>query len=212
MHVVWDWNGTLLDDLTLVIDSVNHAVKRFDAGPFDVEDYRSHYTRPVKLFYEKLLERPLAEADWHRLDDDFHDAYRQGLPDALLAEDAHEALQEVAEADHTGQSLLSMFWHDELVPAVRRRGIDSYFSRIDGLRGERGPSKTQYLLEHLSVQDVSPFSTVLIGDALDDAAAAHEVGAQAILYHGGSHFRAELEEVGVPVVDSLIEAVSLAVG
>lgn len=51
---------------------------------------------------------------------------------------------------------------------------------------------------------------MLIGDAADDARAALEVGAQAVLYSGGSHTRANLEPVGVPVVDSLAEAVALA--
>jgi phosphoglycolate phosphatase-like HAD superfamily hydrolase len=57
---------------------------------------------------------------------------------------------------------------------------------------------------------VSPDCTVVIGDAVDDAVAAAHVGARAVLYTGGSHSRSSLEEAGVPVVDSLGEAVALA--
>ena len=50
----------------------------------------------------------------------------------------------------------------------------------------------------------------MIGDALDDAVAAAHVGARAVLYTGGSHSRASLESAGVPVVDTLAEAVAHA--
>lgn len=64
------------------------------------------------------------------------------------------------------------------------------------------------MVRHLGVlAGVEPARVVVIGDAADDAIAARHVGAQAVLYTGGSHGRASLEEVGVPVVDSLAEAV-----
>lgn len=67
------------------------------------------------------------------------------------------------------------------------------------------------MVRHLaSLAGVDPSRTVVIGDAADDAVAARHVGAGAVLYTGGSHGRASLEEVGVPVVDSLAEAVAEA--
>ena len=51
---------------------------------------------------------------------------------------------------------------------------------------------------------------MVIGDAVDDALAAAHVGARAVLYTGGSHSRASLEKAGVPVVDTLAEAVEAA--
>jgi phosphoglycolate phosphatase-like HAD superfamily hydrolase len=59
---------------------------------------------------------------------------------------------------------------------------------------------------------ISAERTVVIGDAADDAVAAAHAGARAVLYTGGSHSRASLEAVGVPVVDSLAEAVDTARG
>lgn len=56
---------------------------------------------------------------------------------------------------------------------------------------------------------MSPDHTVVIGDAVDDAVAAAHVGARGAL-HRGSHSRSSLEAAGVPVVDSLDEAVALA--
>lgn len=67
------------------------------------------------------------------------------------------------------------------------------------------------MVRHIgSLAGVDPERTVVIGDAADDAVAALHVGARAVLYTGGSHSRASLEGVGVPVVDSLEEAVEEA--
>lgn len=67
------------------------------------------------------------------------------------------------------------------------------------------------MVRHLeALTGVQAARTVVIGDAADDAVAALHVGARAVLYTGGSHSRASLEVVGVPVVDTLGEAVEVA--
>ena len=104
-----------------------------------------------------------------------------------------------------------MYVHDELVPLVRGFGIETHFLRVDGRTGPSGGSNAEHMVRHLgSLADVDPARTVVIGDAADDAVAARHAGAQAVLYTGGSHSRASLEEVGVPVVDTLADAVAEA--
>lgn len=68
------------------------------------------------------------------------------------------------------------------------------------------------MVRHLDAlrDTVDPRRTVVIGDAADDAVAARHAGAHAVLWTGGSHGRAGLEAAGVPVVDSLSEAVAQA--
>jgi len=212
VHFVWDWNGTLFDDLEVVVASVNRGLAGFGAGPIDLDGYRSHYTRPVRLFYDRLLGRDVSEEEWHQIDIVFHDAYRDALEQAMLTGDAASALAIVAAGDHT-QSLLSMFPHADLVPLVERLGITRYFDRIDGLtEGSRGDRKAFYLEQHLRrlIAGDDPTAVVVIGDTPDDAMAAAQVGARAILYDGGSHHRSDLEAIGVPVVATLVAAVELA--
>ncbi|MFQ5967742.1 MAG: HAD family hydrolase [Acidimicrobiia bacterium] len=208
-HIVWDWNGTLFDDLEIVVDSVNTALVLVGAPPITVDRYQSHYTRPVSLFYEELLERPVSQEEWHRLDVAFHDHYAAVLDQATLAPNATEAL-ELVDRSGASQSLLSMFLHDELVELVERLGIRRYMNRVDGLRGIRGDRKHLHLEEHLGALATKPSEVVVIGDALDDAAAARAVGAAAVLYDSGSHLRERLEETGVPIADTLVDSVNLA--
>ena len=209
VHVVWDWNGTLFDDLHVVVEAVNVGLASIGAGPIDLDGYRTHYTRPVRLFYVRLLGREVGDDEWHDLDRRFHDGYRELLDRARLTVDAREALELVAGRGDT-QSLLSMFPHDELVPLVERLDIARFFDRVDGLRGTPGDRKAAYLEEHLRamIGGEDPSRVLVVGDTPDDAVAAAHVGARCVLYDGGSHHRPELEATGVPVVDSLVAAVS----
>ncbi|HEY7563336.1 MAG TPA: HAD family hydrolase [Acidimicrobiia bacterium] len=212
MHIVWDWNGTLLDDLDVVIQAVNRGLARFGVAPIDLDGYRSHYTRPVKTFYDRLLGREVTEVEWHEIDRVFHEAYRASISGASLNSDAAEALERVADGGHT-QSLLSMFPHNDLLVLVDKLGITRYFERIDGmLEGSPGDLKAAYLERHLRllIAGEDPHTVVVIGDTPDDVAAAIAVGARPILFSGGSHHRADLEAVAVPLVDSLVDAVDLA--
>lgn len=105
-----------------------------------------------------------------------------------------------------------MYEHHKLLPVVDGFGLTGHFLRVDGRSGPAGGQKAEHLARHLAAlgEQVDPARTVLIGDAADDALAALSAGAHAVLYTGGSHTRAKLEPVGVPVVDSLAEAVELA--
>jgi phosphoglycolate phosphatase-like HAD superfamily hydrolase len=112
-----------------------------------------------------------------------------------------------------GQSLLSMWFHDELVPLVTRFGLVERFRRVDGLRAETGGGfKAQHLKAHLAELGLDGADVVLIGDSLDDADAAAAVGARAVLYTGGFTDADKLRAYGVPVADSLLDAVELAAG
>jgi phosphoglycolate phosphatase-like HAD superfamily hydrolase len=212
VHIVWDWNGTLFDDLDLVVQSVNHGLAGFGAAPIDLDGYRSHYTRPVKLFYDRVIGRVISAEEWIAVDRVFHDAYRAALDQARLTADAADALTTVASGGHT-QSLLSMFPHLDLIPLVERLGISQFFDRIDGLPDSgTGDLKAAYLERHLRnlIMGEDPASVVVIGDTPDDAIAASHVGARPILYDGGSHHRRDLEATGALVASTLVGAVSLA--
>jgi len=213
-HIVWDWNGTLFDDLHIVVDAVNTSLAHFGEGPIDADAYRAHYRRPVPLFYESLLGRAIGEAMWRTIDEEFHRAYHASLDRAGLAPDAIPAVDAVLRAGGS-QSVLSMWWHDQLVPAVQAFGLDEWMIAVEGHSGAPGETKAQHLACHVEQlrlihPGLSDARVVAIGDITDDAAAAMAVGMDCVLYDSGSQPRSVLEGENVPVADSLLEAVWLA--
>ncbi|QKV69308.1 HAD family hydrolase [Streptomyces harbinensis] len=210
-HIVWDWNGTLLHDTDVVVESVNACLAVFEAGPITVERYRDEYCVPIPRFYQRLLGRELSGPEWERLDGAFQRHYAQHAGRAALTEGATDLLLSWQRAGHT-QSLCSLALHDQLTPLVTRLGIAGHFTRVDGSTGEGNRTgKAEQMARHLAaLGSVPPERTVVIGDATDDALAARHIGAHAVLYTGGSHSRRSLQRAGAPVVDSLADAVALA--
>lgn len=213
-HIIWDWNGTLYDDADIVVAAVNDVLAHHGKPPVDADYYRTHYRRPVQEFYEQLLGTALTADDWQVIDDVFHTGYTGRLAGVVLTEDAEPALRRAAEQGCT-QSVLSMWRHDDLVRVAAELEVDRYFVHLDGLQGHAGGSKAAKLPDHLHVLaetvGVEPDSIVVVGDALDDAAAAASVGVRCVLYDSGSsHHRHALEAVGVPVADSLLHALDIA--
>ncbi|SCL13906.1 Phosphoglycolate phosphatase, HAD superfamily [Micromonospora rhizosphaerae] len=206
-HLVWDWNGTLLDDLDLVVQATNVAFASAGGPAVTVDEHRARFRRPIAEYYAEMLGRAVDDEAFGRLDQIFHDAYRAGLTTCELAADATAAIA----AWPGSQSLLSMWFHDELVPTVHTYGLTPHFTRVDGLRDAVGGGvKAGWLAKHLAELGLDGSQVVLIGDSLDDADAAESVGARCVLYTGGLSDPARLRASAHPTADTLTAAVTLA--
>jgi phosphoglycolate phosphatase-like HAD superfamily hydrolase len=206
-HLVWDWNGTLLDDLALVVTATNASLAAVGGPSVTADEHRRHFRRPISSYYAHVLRRPVTEDEFAGLDRTFHDAYRAGLPGCGLTRNALDAIA----AWRGTQSLLSMWFHHELVPTVARHGLMRHLDRVDGLHGRvGGGSKAPHLAAHLAAFGARARDCVLIGDSLDDADAAASVGARIILYSGGFTDEVRLRATGFPVASTLTEAVEYA--
>lgn len=209
-HLVWDWNGTLFHDIHAVIEATNASFTELGLPPITLERYRELYCVPVPLFYERLMGRLPTPEEWAVMDEAFHRHYWVRAEAAALAEGAAELLAQRRASGQT-QSLCSLAPHEQLLPMVASHGIADHFVRIDGRIGPSDGGKAMHMVRHLgALQGIDPSRTVVIGDAVDDATAARHAGVRAVLYTGGSHSRASLQAAGVPVVDSLAEAVAAA--
>jgi phosphoglycolate phosphatase-like HAD superfamily hydrolase len=207
VHLVWDWNGTLLDDLSLVVTATNASLALLGGPAVTEEEHRRDFRRPISEYYASVLGRPVDEVQFAALDAAFHRAYSDGLTTCALSPGAIEVLAQWAGT----QSLLSMWFHEELVPTVHRYGIAGYFARVDGLRASVGGGpKAPHLAAHLASLGLAGSDCVLIGDSVDDADAAVSLGARVVLYTGGFTDPDRLLATGHPVARTLAEAIQIA--
>lgn len=208
-HIVWDWNGTLLNDNAAVLVAVNDVCAGFGRQALTLDEWRGFYTRPMLKAYERALARSLNAEEWAEIDRLYHQRYDEQFSTCVLAEGVPDLLK-VWHASGRTQSLLSMWFHAQLVPAIADFGLTDLFQRVDGLRAEvGGDSKAEHLAHHVEAQGLNPASVVLVGDVVDDALAAAEVGTACILVTTGVMTRQALESTGVPVVDSIAAALDL---
>ncbi len=214
-HLVWDWNGTLLHDTDVVIEATNASFAEIGIPPITLERYRELFCVPIPIFYERLIGRLPTDAEWVVMDETFHRHYFARAETAVLAEGAAALLASWQAAGQT-QSVCSLAEHDRLGPWLSRLGIDRHFVRVDGssgtgsTRGKAAQMACHLEALHRMLDGLDADRAVVIGDATDDAYAATQAGARAVLYTGGSHSRRSLLSAGVPVVDTLAEAVAVA--
>ncbi|MEV0535840.1 HAD family hydrolase [Kitasatospora sp. NPDC050463] len=208
MHVVWDWNGTVKDDLDDHVNALNATLPALGGDLVDRETYRAKHTVPIPNFYARLLGREITEQEWLDSDGAFLEHLR-AQPVRVRA-GAVELMTALHEAGHT-QSLLSLCPHDALLAEVGEAGIGHFFDRVDGRTGASGGTKAAPLAAHLDALGLAGqgHRVLLVGDALDDADAAHANGAHVVLHTGGLHHPAKLAAAGHHVADTLADAVAL---
>ncbi|MGW0882530.1 HAD family hydrolase [Streptomyces sp. NPDC002671] len=211
IHLIWDWNGTLLQDQQARLEACNESLAAAGLPAIDMDTYRRTYRVPVPDFYAILMGRRLTAVEWQLLDGVYQESYARHLPHyRRLMPGARRALLNWQTAGGT-QSLLSLHTHDLLLAEITALGVGSFFRSAEGRLGPTGGTKACAMRRHLQRLGVEPANVIAIGDTLDDAQAAQSCGlAGVILFTGGSQHSENLKAAGVPLAGTLPEAVSMA--
>ena len=198
-HIVWDWNGTLLDDTEACRSAINLLLRERGLPPVSLAAYRRDFGFPVREFYRRIGIVPDDE-DWDALARRFHDLY---LPQPVrVVPAAHRVVAGLARAN-IPQSVLSACEQGLLDAQIALHGFGGYFGWVQGSDNLDGGSKLsagQVLLERLGM---APDGVLLVGDTLHDAEVACRLGCACLLVADGHQSRERLETAGCPVVDDL---------
>ena len=204
-YIIWDWNGTLLDDTAAALDTLNLMLSRRGNPPIDMSFYRDHFSFPVKPFY-RSIGVCLENEDWDQLAKEYHDIYAQ-MPKRLNPL-AIETLERAA-AEASGQSILSALREDLLNEITAELGVARFMDAIAGVDNLDGASKIERGKELMSRLGGKDRSFVLIGDSLHDKEVADELGIASVLCAQGSHAFWRLSRVA-PTGKDLREALDIA--
>ena len=209
-HIVWDWNGTLFDDFELTARIAGRTMESLGVPGVTGEDIRREFRRPFSEFYASLLGRPVSGAEFEFIRERYESEYASEVFGLRLQADAGAAMDLVAA--QASQSLLSMAPDTQLQRLIDHHGIRERFVLVEGSpRTDSDGNKAGRLERHLDAIAEDGAASVVIGDTVDDHEAAVHTGARSVLVTTGSTSRALLEATGAPVVDTLLEAATLAI-
>jgi phosphoglycolate phosphatase len=208
-HVLWDWNGTLLDDTRAALETLNAMLGRRGAAEIGMDFYRDRFAFPVRPFYEDIGVK-LENEDWDALAVEYHDIY--ATQSKHLNPETVAALSAVREAG-AKQSIISALRQDLLENAVKvEYGLGGFFENVYGVDNLDGASKIDRAKELVGkIRSEGDDDLVLVGDALHDKEVADAIGVRCILCSQGSHAHHRLERVA-PTAATLTEAVAMALG
>lgn len=205
--VIWDWNGTLADDVYPSLQAVNDILSKRSLPPIGMTEYFDYMDSPISRFYEHILD--LSTVSMEELTREFQEGYakyfdrlHEGVPQLL------EALQ----ARGIPQVILTSGNQDIIEGDTQRFGVRQYFDRILGADDLLATGKVQRGIDWIRSQTIPPEQMVLVGDTLHDLDAARAMGVGCILCAIGHQSEADLRASGAPVVTSFRELWPLLLG
>ncbi|MFA3919116.1 HAD family hydrolase [Ruegeria hyattellae] len=208
-HIVWDWNGTLLDDFRITAEIARRAVSLAGGPDLDNTSIRSAYTRPASDYLSALTGRTVTESELKGFNALYDQLYVPVMYRQTLANDAIEAI-DLAMLHGCGQSILSMAPHGRLIKLLQHFGIHDRFKLVEG-RTPGAPSyKTERISSHLNRMGLTPKEVCLIGDTIEDYETARLIGCQVVLVTTGMQSEDRLRSTGALTRGSLFEAVVAA--
>lgn len=202
-HVIWDWNGTLMDDAWLCVQIMNAMLEKRAMRQVDIDTYRQHFGFPVKAYYEWLGFNNAADT-FEAISHEYIEAYDARRLECTLHEEARDLLH-AFEANGTEQVIVSAYRQQTLEQIVAHYGIAPYFKKLIGLDNIFAAGKVANARAHRDRLPYADAELLLIGDTLHDFEVARAIGADCILLSHGHHNRQRLEATGTPVYDSLAQ-------
>jgi len=205
-HVIWDWNGTLLDDLDICLEGVNRLLERRKLPLLDRVRYMEIFTFPIRHYYEAAgfdfesepFEVPAEE---------FIVEYKKILNRTRLFPDVAGAL-EMLHSKGIKQFVLSAMEEQALRGLVKQHGIDHYFEEICGISDNFAVSKAGRGKQMIRQHGMQEADTLLVGDTLHDAEVADALGMNVLLIGRGHQHPDRLIASGQPILYDLVELLS----
>ncbi len=202
--VLWDWNGTLLDDLEMNLEIMKELM--VENGLEDVpskEFYLEHFGFPIGDFYE-LLGFDFSKVDYLKLADDYVEKYEERFKTTPLFKNAEKTLKTLFE-NGVHQAVISATGHERLVSQVGHFEISKVFDAVLGTENDLGKGKTAVAEEWLKKSRADPKRVVFIGDTLHDLETAKAIGCNCIFVANGHNSKERLLKTGCPVLGDISE-------
>ena len=206
-HIIWDWNGTLKDDLQLCVDIISEILQKRQKAPLSVARYREIFGFPVRDYYAKAG-LDFSVEPYENLATEFIVEYNARSEECPLQPHATEIIQKCAALGYK-QSVLSAREQEPLDEILRFYSLNKYFEHVVGLSDHYANGKVENGKKLVKELNAPAEKIVLIGDTLHDYEVAQAIGVDCILYTGGHQSKARLQACGVPVIDDLNDLIPL---
>lgn len=186
-HIIWDWNGTLLDDVDLMVEVIGELLEEHELPRINRQQYCELFGFPIKNYY-RALGFDFDKVPFEKLSEKFMAAYRRGLPSTQLHGGVKELLSSLRQS-RISLSVLSAAEEVYLKQQLSHFGIEQYFGHIYGLSDHHAAGKIERGKDLMLEAKLPANSTVLIGDTDHDLEVGKALGVEVLLVaHGHQSF------------------------
>jgi phosphoglycolate phosphatase len=166
-NMIFDWSGTLVDDLPPVLDATNRIFAHHGRAEMDREEFRRTFRLPFAEFYAEVLPG-VAMADLDKL---YFEFFVESERRVTVLPGAIEFL-DYCQAENKRVFLLSSIHQDHYSAQSEALGLARYFERAYA----QVLDKKEKIHEILDTHRLDPAETMFVGDMVHDIETARHGG------------------------------------
>lgn len=201
-RIVWDWNGTLFNDVDLCFDCINRLLVNHRLSPLkDLDAYRNVFQFPIETYYKKVG-FDFEQTSFDILAHEYMEDYQEKSYSCNLQGDAMVTLEDI-KSKEVPQVILSASKIEYLNKQIQEFELTPYIDSVFGIQDIYAKSKLD-----IAKKVKSQYNEELwfIGDSVHDYQVAQGVDSNCVLVTTGHQSREILESTNAPVFSSLKEA------
>ena len=207
--IIFDWNGTLIDDVWLNLNAINGVLEKRKINPITIEYYRENFLFPVSKFYKELgLD---VSNEWEEITKEFGGLYISNIDRVKLFPDVVPSLEKLKKSG-IELGIFSAMEHEMLNKHVEMLRIPQYFRFIEGIENYYAEGKTHLCKKILEKSGYSERDILFVGDTCHDYETAKALCCDVALVSRGHNTAEILRNTGAPVFESIEELVKIIRG
>ena len=202
-HIIWDWNGTLINDRWLCVQGLNHSLDIRGLPKITEKVYRDKFMFPVKDFYKKVG-FDFSKEPFELVGDEFVSFYKKLFKNTELHLMASHVVRKIKDAG-ISQYILSAGKQDHLIEWVKSYKLFDYFEHVKGIDDHYAEGKIEMgkrLKKEITALDRE---VIMIGDTIHDSEVADAMEIDCYLIDHGHVSRHRLKKTGRKVFSNLSE-------
>ncbi len=181
--IIWDWNGTLLNDVDTCVQIINSLLQQHNGKPLSKNKYQDTFGFPIADYYRRIG-ISFEKESFEELTQKFMGEYMRQVKSCALHDRTLPTLTALRQKAKD-QFILTAAHKDNVLDLLDHYGIRHYFKDIEGLDNFRAESKVERGHQLLKNNNIDPKKAVLIGDTIHDYHVAMEIGVDCILVADG---------------------------
>ncbi len=202
-HIIWDWNGTLLNDVDFCRNIINRILRQNNLKELSLNDYREIFTFPVQNYYQ-AAGLDFSKTPFEVLGKDFMIEYEANKLKCSLYDGVIELLAKIKQQG-IKQSVLSAYKEDSLISILKSYDLYDYFDFVVGSDNIYAGGKIHLGLQLIQKLNLNGNEILFIGDTLHDYEVAKAMGVDVILISAGHQAKSKLAINGALVLDDFKE-------
>ena len=200
-HIIWDWNGTLVNDTWLCVEIINKLLKKRNLKLVTIDDYKEKFMFPVREYYIELgfnfEDEPFEVSGL-----EFINEFKKRLFDASLYSDTEFVLDKLSELG-ISHSILSAQNQNMLDQSVNYYNISDKFIGVNGLDNHYAHSKVNIGKSWIKSLNLDPLHVLMVGDTVHDFEVSQAMGTDCLLLSSGHNSKQRLNRTGAKVFGTI---------